>query len=164
MAKDVPAGDLMVRFANVQKSYDGEILVEGPTIVQYVADRYPAAKLAPPNGTIERYRVQSALGFINSELHKTIGSLFGGAMSDEVKTATIQKIDTRLKQLSAQMEGKDYIANNTYSVADGYLFTVLRWLAFFRIDIGQWPLLAAHQQRVAARPAVQAALEAEGLV
>lgn len=143
---------------------DGEILVEGPAIVQYIADRYPAAKLAPPNGTLERYRLQSALGFINSELHKTIGSLFNGAMSEDVKAATIERIDTRLTQLSAQMAGKDWIANNIYSVADGYLFTVLRWLDFFKIDIDRWPVLAAHQQRVAARPAVHAALVAESLV
>jgi glutathione S-transferase len=141
----------------------GEVLTEGPAIVQYIADQFPAAKLAPPNGSLERYRLQSALGFINSELHKTFSGLFNPAITEEAKTATIEKIDTRLKQLSAQMEGKDWIANNAYSVADGYLYTVLRWLTIFKIDINQWPVLAAHHARVGARPAVQAALQAEGL-
>lgn len=141
----------------------GQVLVEGPAIVQYIADRFPAAGLAPANGTIERYHLQSALGFINSELHKTIGGLFNPALTEEAKASTIEKIDTRLKQLSAQMEGQDWIANNSFSVADGYLFTVLRWLKHFKIDIDQWPVLAAHQQRVGDRPAVQAALAAEGL-
>lgn len=142
---------------------DGEVLTEGPAIVQYIADQFPAAQLAPANGTIARYRLQSALGFINSELHKTIGGLFAPGLDDATKAATVDKIDTRLKQLSTQMEGKDWIANNTYSVADGYLFVVLRWLGIFKIDINQWPLLAAHQARVGARPAVKAALKAEGL-
>jgi glutathione S-transferase len=142
---------------------DGEVLLEGPAIVQYIADRWPAAGQAPPNGTLERYRLQSALGFINSELHKTIGSLFAAGLSEEARAATIEKIDTRLKQLSVQMQGRDWIANDRYSVADGYLFVVLRWLAFFQVDIKRWPLLAAHQERMAARPAVQAALRAEHL-
>lgn len=142
---------------------DGEILVEGPAIVQYIADRYPAAKLAPPNGTLERYRLQSALGFINSELHKTIGGLFNPTLSEDAKAATIEKIESRLTQLSAQMAGKHWIANDSFSVADGYLYTVLRWLKHFKIDIDQWPVLAAHQKRVGSRPAVQAALQAEGL-
>ena len=141
---------------------DGEILVEGPAIVQFIADRWPDAKLAPPNGTLERYRMQSALGFINSELHKLIGSLFH-AMPDEQKAATLEQIDARLGQLSTQMEGKTWIANDIYSVADIYLFVVLRWLAFFQIGLGRWPVLAAHQATVAARPAVQQALADEHL-
>ena len=141
---------------------DGEILTEGPAIVQYIADRWPDAALAPPNGTIERYRVQSALGFINSELHKLIGSLFH-AMPDDEKASTIEKIDTRLGQLSAQMEGKAWMVNDIYSVADIYLFVVLRWLAFFHIDLGRWPVLAAHQAAMAARPAVRQVLADEHL-
>jgi glutathione S-transferase len=143
---------------------DGEVLVEGPAIVQYIADRFPQSGIAPPNGTIERTRVQSALGFINSELHKTIGSLFHGALSDADRAKIDEKIDTRLTQLSAQMAGKQWIANDSYSVADAYLFTVLRWLGFFKIDLGRWPVLAAHQARMLERPAVQQALRAEKLV
>lgn len=142
---------------------DGEILLEGPAIVQYIADRWPAAALAPPNLTIERYRVQSALGFINSELHKTIGGLFHGTRTEAQRAATEAQIDARLTQLSARMGGDDWMVNDRYSVADIYLYVVLRWLAALRIDIGRWPALAAHQARVAARPAVQAALAAEHL-
>jgi glutathione S-transferase len=142
---------------------DGEILTEGPAIVQYIADRWPDAGLAPPNGTVERYRVQSALGFINSELHKTIGSLFNGALSDDEKAKIEEKIDLRLTQLTTQMAGRHWIANDIYSVADIYLFVVLRWLGHFHIDLGRWPLLAAHQAAVAARPAVKKALADEHL-
>jgi glutathione S-transferase len=142
---------------------DGEILLEGPAIVQYIADRWPAAALAPPNGTIERYRVQAALGFVSSELHKTIGSLFHGDRSDAERQAIEQRIDMRLTQLSTRMSDEEWMANDRYSVADIYLFVVLRWLAFFKMDIHRWPKMAAHQAQVAGRPAVQAALAAEHL-
>ncbi len=143
---------------------NGEVLTEGAAIVQYIADLKPEAKLAPANGTLERYRLQAALTFINSEVHKTIGRLFTPGLGEDVQAATKAQIDLRLGQLSKQMTGKDWIANNHYSVADGYLFTVLGWLKFFDIDLGKWPVLAAHSARVAARPAVQKTLVAEGLV
>jgi glutathione S-transferase len=143
---------------------DGEVVVEGPAIVQYIADRIPDAGIAPPNGSIERTRVQSALGFVNSELHKTIGGLFHGALSDAERAKIEEKIDLRLGQLSAQMAGKQWMANDTYSVADAYLFTVLRWLGFFKIDLARWPVLAAHQARMLERPAVRQALKAEKLL
>ena len=101
-------------------------------------------------------------GFINVELHKLIGSLFG-AMPEEQKATTLAKIDTRLGQLSTQMEGKAWMVNDTYSVAGIYLFVVFRWLALCHIDVGRWPVLAAHRAAVAARPAVQQALEDEHL-
>lgn len=141
---------------------DGQILVEGSAILQYIADRWPAAKLAPVNGTLERYRVQSALAFINSEVHKLIGSLFQ-PMPEQQKVATLEKIDTRLGQLSTQMAGKTWMVNDSFSVADIYLFVVLRWLSIFHIDIGRWPVLAAHQVAMAGRPAVQQALADEQL-
>lgn len=142
---------------------DGQILTEGPAIVQYIADLVPGNKLAPMNGSIERYRVQAALGFINSELHKTIGALFNPALGEDARAGIVEKIDLRLGQLQQQMEGKDYVANNTYSVADGYLFVVLGWLKHVKLDIAKWPGLQAYSARIAARPAVQAALQAEGL-
>ena len=141
----------------------GEILTEGPAIVQYIADLVPGNTLAPMNGSLERTRVQSALAFIGTELHKSIGALFNPALSDEGRKSAIDKIDLRLGQLSAQMDGKDYIANNTFSIADIYLFVVLSWLAHLKIDIAQWPTLQKFSARLAARPAVQAALQAEGL-
>jgi len=131
--------------------------------VQYIADLVPGNKRAPMNGSIERYRVQAALGFINSELHKTIGGLFNPALVEDARPGIIEKIHQRLDQLQEQMAGKDYIANNTFSLADGYLFVVLGWLKHVKLDIGQWPGLQAFTARIAARPAVQAALQAEGL-
>lgn len=142
----------------------GEILAEGPAIVQYIADQAPAAHQAPANGSIERYRVQAALAFVSSELHKTLGSMFNPSITDEVKQATIVKVESRLTQLSAQFEGKQWIANDQYSVADAYLYTVLRWLPIFKMDINRWPVLAAHSARMAERPAVKAALAAENLL
>ena len=141
----------------------GEILTEGPAIVQYIADLVPGNKLAPMNGSLERTRVQSALAFIGTELHKSIGVLFNPTLSDEGRKAAVDKVDLRLGQLSTQMDGKDYIANNTFSVADIYLFVVLSWLAHVKVDIAQWPVLQKFSARIAARPAVQAALQAEGL-
>lgn len=142
---------------------DGEVITEGPAIVQYIADQAPNADLAPANGTLDRTRLQSALGFVNSELHKSIGSLFAPNLSEETKQATLEKIDTRLKQLSARLEGKQWLVNGSFTPADGYLFVVLGWLKHFDVDLNQWPVLAEHSQRVAARPTVQAALKAEGL-
>lgn len=144
---------------------DGTVLTEGPAIVQYIADRAPDANIAPANGTLERYKLQAALSLINSEIHKTVGSLFNGAITDLVRESTIEKIGTRLTLLSAEVEkqGGRWVVNNAYSVADAYLFVVMRWLAGFKIDINQWPVIAAHSKRVAGRAAVQAALKAEGL-
>ena len=142
---------------------NGEIVLEGPAIVQYLADLRPDAGIAPPNGTLERTRVQSALALINSEIHKAIGALFNPALDDAGKDAAKAKIDARLDVLEAQFGQDEYIANNRYSVADAYLFVVMRWLPFLKIDMAKWPTLAAHHERVRARPAVQAAMEAEGI-
>lgn len=140
---------------------DGEVLLEGPAIVQYIADLKPEAGLAPANGTRDRYRLQSQLTFINSELHKLIGSLFNPALTEEAKQATVAKIDTRLQQFGTQLGNREWLVGDRFSVADAYLYVVLSWLEIFKIDINQWPVLAAHHARVAARPSVQAAREAE---
>jgi glutathione S-transferase len=142
---------------------NGEIVLEGPAIVQYLADLRPEAGIAPPNGTLERTRVQSALALINSEIHKAIGALFNPALDEAGKEAAKAKIDARLGVLEAQVGTNEYLANNRYSVADAYLFVVMRWLRFFKIDLDQWPALAAHHARVGERAAVQAAMEAEGI-
>jgi len=142
---------------------DGEVLTEGPAIVQYIADLKPQAGLAPANGTLERTRLQSALGFINSELHKSIGALFAPNLSEEDRRSALDKNEARLQQLSANLEGRQWLVNGSYSAADAYLYNVLRWLKFFDVDLNRWPVLAAHSKRVGVRPAVQAALAAEGL-
>lgn len=142
---------------------DGEILVEGPAIVQYIADLAPTSGLAPANGTRERYRLQSALAFINSELHKGIGALFAPGLSDEEKAGMTKRIRYRLDQHEAQWGGRTWYLGDQFTVADGYQFVVLNWLQFVGMDLADWPLLAAHSARVRARPAVQAAMKAVGL-
>lgn len=142
---------------------DGNVLLEGPAIVQYIADQAPASGLAPAFGTLDRYRLQSVLTFINSELHKLIGAMFNPAFRAEDKPAQIGKIRARLDQFQAQLGQREWLVGDRFTVADGYLFVVLRWLKGFGIDLADWPALAAHHARVAARPAVQAALAAEGL-
>jgi glutathione S-transferase len=141
----------------------GDVLLEGPAIVQWVADQAPERGLAPAAGSMDRYRLQSALTLVNSEIHKPIGSLFNPALSEDAKAATLQRVDGRLKTLSAQLGDRPWLVGDAYSVADAYLFVVLAWLRIFKVDLGQWPVLAAHSARVASRPAVQDALKAEGL-
>ena len=143
---------------------NGVVLNEGVAIMQYLADQSPESKLVPANGSFERYKLQSMLTFINSELHKMIGSLFNPTLTDEAKQALIGRIDARLNTFSDQLGDDSFAVNNQYSVADAYLFTVTGWLKFFKIDIKQWPKLAAHAEMMVGRPAVQAALKAEGLV
>jgi glutathione S-transferase len=143
---------------------DGERLTEGPVIVQYLADRNPASDLAPAAGTIERYRLQEWLNFITSELHKQFSPLFAANTPAEYREILKEKIGKRLDWLSGELKGKDYLMGKQFTVADGYLYTILRWTGFVGIDLAKWPVLAAYEARVAARPKVQEALVAEGLV
>ena len=140
------------------------VLNEGVAILQFIADKSPAVKLAPDNGSFERYKLQSMLTFINSELHKMIGGLFNPTLSDEAKQALIARIESRLNTFSDQLGDDKFAVNNQYSVADAYLFTVMNWLKMFKIDINRWPKLAAHSAVMFQRPAVQAAMKAEGLI
>ncbi len=142
---------------------DGQRLTEGPAIVQYIADKAPAAKLAPANGTMDRYRLQEWLNFITTELHKQFGPMFNPATPAEMKEQLKTKIAGRFDWLEKQMQGKDYVMGSQFTVADGYLFTVLRWSGFVGIDLAKWPTLTSYVARVNARPGVQAALKAEGL-
>ena len=140
------------------------ILNEGVAILQYIADKSPDSKLAPANGSFERYKLQSMLTFINSELHKMIGGLFNPSLTDDARQATIARIETRLNTFSEQLGDDKFAINNQYSVADAYLFTVMNWLKLFKIDINRWPKLAAHSAMMFQRPAVQAAMKAEALI
>ena len=143
---------------------DGSVMTEGPAIVQYIADLNPESGLAPANGTIERYRLQEWLGFINSELHKGFSPLFNPAANPEYKTTVVKKLTDRLTWTARQLEGKQYLTGDRFTVADGYLFTVLRWTKGVGINLSDWPVLQSFSERVASRPAVRAALEAEGLL
>ena len=142
---------------------NGERLSEGPAIVQYIADQVPAKNLAPANGTMARYRTQEWLNFITSELHKGIGGLFNPAMPEEAKVLMRARGSMRLKWVDEQLAGKQYLMGEHFSVADPYLFTVVNWTKFVDIDISGLPNLGAFMARMAARPAVQEALKAEGL-
>ena len=142
----------------------GERLSEGPVISQYIADQVPAKNLAPAAGTMARYRQQEWLNFITSELHKGIGGLFNPAMPEDGKVVMRARALDKLKWVDAQLEGKQYLMGDAFTVADAYLFTVASWTAHTGLDIAGLKNLGAFQARMAARPAVQAALKAEGLL
>jgi len=143
---------------------NGERLSEGPAIVQYIADQVPAKNLAPANGTMARYRLQEWLNFTTSEVHKAFGALFDPATPEDYKVAVKARILGRLKWVDEQLEGKQYLMGDTFSVADAYLFTVTNWSKFVGLDISGLANLGAFMGRVGARPAVQEALKAEGLI
>ena len=145
---------------------DGQIFTEGPAIVQYLADKKPDAKLAPPNGTIERYRLQEWLNFITSELHKGFSPLFNPQVPDEYKKMAREAIANRFAYLDKHLakSGFELLTGAQFTVADAYLFTVVNWSNFVSIDLGQWPNLKAYHARVASRPKVLQALKEEGLV
>ena len=142
---------------------NGERLTEGPAIVQYIADQVPAKNLVPPAGTMARYRVQEWLNFITSELHKGLGFMFGPAAED-AKALMRGRASERLKWVDQQLEGKQYLMGDSFSVADAYLFTVTNWTKPVGIDISALKNLGAFMTRMAARPAVQEAMKAEGLL
>lgn len=143
---------------------DGQRMTEGPAIVQLLADLKPEANLAPANGTMSRYRLQEWLGFINSELHKTYSSLFDPTLSAELKAAGRAKIGKRLDWVSMEIGSEPYLMGEQFTVADAYLFTVLEWSRFVAIELENWPNLKVHSDRMRQRPAVRAALRAEGLL
>src|SRR5688572_6307387 len=142
----------------------GEVLTEAGTIVQYIADRKPEKKLAPANGTAERYRLQEWLNFLSTEIHKGTSPLFNPATPDAYKTIVRDKLALRYDYLAKELAKKPFLMGETFTVADGYLFTLLNWTKFVDIDLAKWPALHAYYGRVAARPAVQEALKAEGLL
>jgi glutathione S-transferase len=143
---------------------DGQLLTEGPAIVQYLADRKPDSGLAPKNGTPERYRLQEWLNFITAEIHKSFSPLFRPNTPDEYKTISKENLAKRFDWLDQQLKGKDYLMGKTFTVADAYLFVVLGWTKPTGIDLSRWPNLAAYHARVAARPKVKEAMVAEGLI
>lgn len=142
----------------------GERLRQGPAIVQYIADQAPQKNLAPANGTLARYQLQSWLNFIGTEVHKGFSPLFNPATPDDVKTATKDRLGQRLKWIDGELAGKQYLMGDPFTVADGYLFTVTNWAPRVGVDISALANLTAYRARVAARPAVQAAMKAEGLI
>lgn len=142
---------------------NGERLREGPAIVQYIADQVPDKKLAPANGTLARYRLQEWLSFIGTELHKGHSPLFAPGTPEDYKPVLRQRLLSRFEWVNAQLADKDYLLGD-FSVADAYLYTVSRWGQFVGVDTSGLPHLMAFKQRMEARPGVQAALHAEGLL
>jgi glutathione S-transferase len=141
----------------------GQLLTENVAVLQYIADLKPEAKLAPPAGTLERYRLVEWLAFINTEVHKNVSPLFNPAANDDVKAFAKGNLTRRLDWLDSQWGNRSFLTGNDFTVADAYLFVVLGWLSRLSMDIAKWPALQAFHQRVGARPSVDKALRAEGL-
>jgi glutathione S-transferase len=142
---------------------NGRILTEGPAIVQYLADRRPDVKVAPAPGTFERSELQEWLNYISTELHKLLGLLFNPKLPADFKEVVLGNASKRFDFLAKHLAGRKFILGDTFSVADAYLYTVLRWTHLFKINLEKWPVLQDYMARVAARPAVKEALHEEGL-
>ncbi len=143
---------------------DGQLLTEGPVISQYLADHNDGGTLAPANGTMARYRLQELLGYINSEIHKTFSPLFSPATPEETKAERKEYLLKRFAFLDEKLADKPYLTGDTFTVADAYLFTVTNWARLVKVDLSALTHLTAFQARVAARPAVRAAMKAEGIL
>lgn len=143
----------------------GELLTEGASVLQYLADQHPQLHLAPPVGTIARARLQEYLNYIASELHKAFGPLFSSSASDGAKAQAVANVSAKFDYLNTLLsDDRKYLLGNDYSVADAHLFAVTNWANFVGIDLADWPKLQAVFDRIAQRPATQAAMQAEGLV
>ena len=142
---------------------NGEVLTEGPAIVQYLADLKPASGLAPANGTLARYRLQEMLGYINSELHKSYSPLFKPDTPDATRQERKDYLRKRYALLEAVLSKQPWLLGEHFTAADAYLFTVTNWAKHVELDLSDFPAVLAFQKRAAERPAVQAAMDAEGL-
>jgi glutathione S-transferase len=143
---------------------DGTVMTEVSALIQYLADQAPQAGLIPAVGTPERYKVLEWIGFISTEIHKGFGPLWNPTTPDAVKQATKEKLFQRFAYLDQQLDGRSYLTGERFTVADAYLFVVVNWTNFHGLSLGDYPNLAAFMERVAARPKVQEALQAEGLL
>jgi glutathione S-transferase len=143
---------------------DGSILTEGAAILQYIADQNPNSGLAPKAGTMERYRLQEWLTFIGTEIHKSFSPLFNKAASDEIKNYACNLLTKRLGYVETQLANKPYLTGDSFTVADAYMFVVVSWSSHVGFDLGKFPRIKEYMVRIAARPTVQAAMKAEGLI
>ncbi len=142
----------------------GDILTEGASVLQYIADQHPDKDLAPASGTLERARLQEHLNYTGSELHKTFSPLFAAGTSDADKDNARKNVAKKLDYVNILLKDKTaYLLGDKFSVADAYLFVVCNWSNFVGIDLKNWPYILAYSKRVSERPSVQAALKAEGL-
>jgi len=143
---------------------NGELLTENVAVLQYIADRNPASKLAPAAGTMERYRLMEWLSYINSEVHKSFGALFSPDASEDVKQFARNNLTKRVDWLEKALGSKTFLMGEQFTVADAYLYVVLGWSSHVGIDLAKWPTLKRHHERVGSRPHVIAALKAERLI
>ena len=145
---------------------DGEIITENPAVLQYLADQNPEAGLAPPNGTLERTKLQEALNFISSELHKSFGPFFSGVeLDDEERRKAETGVGSRAAHIERRLEdGRAFLLGDTFTVADAYAFVVLNWAGFVGVSLDAYPKTQAYVARIAARPASIKAMVAEGLI
>ena len=143
---------------------DGTRLTEGPAIVQYIADQVPHKHLAPANGTVARAQLQAWLNLVGTEVHKGFSPLFNPATPADYKPMVIDKLLSRLTWIDSQLAAKPYLMGEAFSVADVYLFNVTNWAPLVKVDITGLAHLAAFRARIATRPAVVAAMQAEGLI
>ena len=143
---------------------NGVKISEGPAIVQYIADRVPEKKLAPPNGTPERTSLQSWLNFVSSEVHKGFSPLFNPAMPEEAKGIFRERLASRFAYVDEHLAKNDYLLGKDFSVADAYLFTVSNWAPRVGVDLAPYAHVLTYRERMIGRPAVQAAMKAEGLI
>jgi glutathione S-transferase len=143
---------------------NGELVTEGPVIVQMIADTVPAKNLAPARDSAERYKLLEWLNYITGELHKNFSPMFNPSIPDEVKNVFRDRIMGKFKYIDAQLAGRDYLMGKQFSVADGYLYTMLRWADGHKFDLSGLKNLMAFKERVGARPKVQEALTKEGLM
>lgn len=141
----------------------GVVLTEGPAIVQYLADQVPDKQLAPAAGSVARYQLMGWLNYISSEVHKAFSPLFNPAASEDVKAAASANVRSRFDYLNGVLGKQDYLMGAQFSVADAYLFVILNWTFPTGIGMSDWPALQAFHGRIGARPAVQQAMQAEGL-
>jgi glutathione S-transferase len=142
----------------------GELITEGPVIVQMIADKAAAKNLAPAHGSAERYKLLEWLNFITAELHKNFGPMFSPVLADDAKAFFKDRVMGKFKYLDSQLAGRDYLMGKDFTVADGYLFTMLSWADRMKFDLSAMPHLVAYKDRVAARPKVKEALTKEGLL
>ena len=142
----------------------GELVTEGPVIVQMIADKVAAKNLAPARDSAERYKLQEWLNFITTEVHKNFGPLFSPVLADDAKAFFKDRVMGKFKYIDSQLPGRDYLIGKQFTVADGYLFTMLCWADRMKFDLSALPNLLAYQARVGARPKVQEALTKEGLM
>jgi len=142
---------------------NGQVLTENVAVLQYIADLNPAARLAPPNGTLERYRLIELLAFLNSEIHKNVSPLFAPTLGDDGKNFARGNLMRRLDWLEANFGSGSYLTGENFTVADAYLFVILGWFGKLGIDLSKWTKLQGFHKRVGDRPAVEKALKGEGL-